>query len=364
MKIMFDLGHPAHVHYFRNAIRELEQKGHKVLVTARDKEMTHALLKLYSIPFHSRGTGASSLFGKGLYFAKALKILSRLARTFQPDLFVSFASPYCAQVSKIFRKPHIAFADTEHAKLNALFVLPCTDLMVTPERYRVDHGKKQLRFNGLIELAYLHPKRYTPDASVKELLGVRADESYAIVRFVSWRAIHDVGHRGFTLEKKIRLVEELSKHLRVFVSSEDELPAELSAHRMQIPFTRIHDALAHASLFVGESGTMSTEAALVGTPAVNVSTSATAIGTFQAIADYGLMHVIPDNDKAIAKSLEIVTNPNSQYMAQSQLERLFDDYIDVTDFMVRLIEGYPGSADPNLSVHHLDRSFASAGSSR
>jgi hypothetical protein len=39
MKVLIDIGHPAHVHFFRNAIRELESKGHAVKVTARDKEV-------------------------------------------------------------------------------------------------------------------------------------------------------------------------------------------------------------------------------------------------------------------------------------------------------------------------------------
>ncbi len=43
MKILIDMGHPAHVHSFRNAIRELEKRGHSVKVTARDKDV--ALLK-------------------------------------------------------------------------------------------------------------------------------------------------------------------------------------------------------------------------------------------------------------------------------------------------------------------------------
>jgi predicted glycosyltransferase len=29
MKVLIDIGHPAHVHFFRNAIRELEGRGHE-----------------------------------------------------------------------------------------------------------------------------------------------------------------------------------------------------------------------------------------------------------------------------------------------------------------------------------------------
>ena len=49
MKVLFDLGHPAHVHYFKNLIELLQKHGHKVLVIARKKDVTQKLLKNYKI---------------------------------------------------------------------------------------------------------------------------------------------------------------------------------------------------------------------------------------------------------------------------------------------------------------------------
>ena len=102
------------------------------------------------------------------------------------------------------------------------------------------------------ELAYLHPKRFTPKP-VWDLLGIEPDTRFAIVRFVKWDAFHDtqlVG--GFTLEQKCELIARLSKHLRVFISSESELPADLEPYRIHIPIDRMHDVQAAAALFVGE----------------------------------------------------------------------------------------------------------------
>ena len=39
MKILFDLGHPAHVHYFKNLIKLLEKNGNQVLIIARKKTL-------------------------------------------------------------------------------------------------------------------------------------------------------------------------------------------------------------------------------------------------------------------------------------------------------------------------------------
>ncbi|MFW5804449.1 MAG: DUF354 domain-containing protein, partial [bacterium] len=35
MKILIDIGHPAHVHYFKNFITKMSQKGHSFIVIAR-----------------------------------------------------------------------------------------------------------------------------------------------------------------------------------------------------------------------------------------------------------------------------------------------------------------------------------------
>ena len=81
MRILFDLGHPAHVHYFKFLIRLLEKNGNQVLIVARGKDVTHRLLKNYGIPYLSRGKGSKSLLGKFFYLFKANRLLYLLRRT-------------------------------------------------------------------------------------------------------------------------------------------------------------------------------------------------------------------------------------------------------------------------------------------
>jgi predicted glycosyltransferase len=40
MNILIDIGHPAHVHLFKNFAWIMQKKGHKTLFTAREKEHT------------------------------------------------------------------------------------------------------------------------------------------------------------------------------------------------------------------------------------------------------------------------------------------------------------------------------------
>ena len=58
--------------------------------------------------------------------------------------------------------------------------------------------------------------------------------------------------------------------MRVFISSESELPADLEPYRIHIPIEQMHHVQAAAALFVGESATMASESVCLGTPAIYI----------------------------------------------------------------------------------------------
>jgi predicted glycosyltransferase len=45
MKLLFDVGHPAHVHFFKNFIWEMKKRGHEILITASKKDIALELLE-------------------------------------------------------------------------------------------------------------------------------------------------------------------------------------------------------------------------------------------------------------------------------------------------------------------------------
>lgn len=68
MKILVDIGHPGHVHPFKYFIRDVEKRGHSVLITAENKEMTLDLLSKYHfnyIPVGEQKTGKANLIIDG-----------------------------------------------------------------------------------------------------------------------------------------------------------------------------------------------------------------------------------------------------------------------------------------------------------
>ncbi|MEA2015874.1 MAG: DUF354 domain-containing protein [Actinomycetota bacterium] len=347
MKILIDIGHPAHVHYFRNFIKIMEKKGHRFLIVSRDKEIEHYLLNSYNIPFIGRGKGGKSVFGKIIYLLKADYLIFKYALKFKPDIFLSFGSTYASHVTFLRRKQHIAFDDTEHAKLEHIMYKPFASVILTPSCFYKNLGKKQIRFNGYMELCYLHPNYFTPDPSILDLLGVKKGEKYVIMRFVSWSASHDIGHSGLSLEMKRKTVKEFSKHAKIFISSEGELPDDLKQYQIKIPPERMHDALAFATLLYGESSTMASECACLGTPAIFHDNNGRGY-TDEEESKYRLVfnysESLADQKISIQKGVELLNTPNLKQEWQKRRQKMLSDKIDVTAFMVWFIENYPESA--------------------
>ena len=342
MKILVDIGHPAHVHYFRNFISIMQGKGHKFLVSARDKEVTHSLLDHHQIEYVSRGTGRKGFIGKLFYLIEADYKLFKLAKKFKPDLSLSFGSAYAAQVSKLLGVPHIAFDDTEHAKLEHLMYVHFTNCILTPNPFKKDFGDKHIKFDGSMDIAYLHPKYYESNIKYLEELKL-VGKTYFFLRFVKWDATHDIGQSGISVEGKNKIIKLLTKYGEVLISSEDNLPSEFRKYIYQGDPFKIHTIIQYSSLFIGESGSMATEAAVLGTPSIMVNTSAKYFGVFEHISKFGNLFYYDNDIPAIEKIKDLLSNHDFKKNSIKNAQEYIQQSINLTDFMVWFIENYPNS---------------------
>lgn len=270
MNILFVSGHPAQVHNFRNTRAELIKDGHKVFWLTTPKDIATNLLDTYNIPYQRLRKPSKGLISKAWAMARNVIWEMRYLRRNKIDIAITRTCPYTTVAAKLCGVKHIIIDDTEHAAKKVKILSNRAETILLPECFWFQLRKDEIRFPGNIEIHYLHPKRFTPSL-VWDLLGIEPNTQFAIVRFVKWDAWHDtqlVG--GFTLDQKRELIARLQKHMRVFISSESELPADLKPYRIQIPIERMHDVQAAASLFVGESATMASESVCLGTPAIYI----------------------------------------------------------------------------------------------
>lgn len=336
MKFLIDIGHPGHVHFFKNFILEMQKKGHEFLVVARDKECTLDLLDKSKIKYVKRPFGSSNLFGKAINLIKTDMFLYKIAKKFKPDVLLGINNPYAAQTSCFIGKKSIIFNDTEHAKLNNFITYPFANYVCTPSCYKKRIQKKQISYDGYHEFAYLHPKRFKPNSKVLKEIGLKKKDKFFVLRFVSWEASHDIGHKGFSYNAKRKLVRFLEQHGRVIITSEKKLPEEFEKYRFNINPEKVHDVLAFAAMYIGEGGTMASEAAVLGVPSIYVNTLHMGY-TDELNKRYGLVFQSTNIDKIIAKAGEILQNKDNGY--EKRHKQLLKDKIDVTKWMINFVEG-------------------------
>lgn len=341
MKILIDIGHPAHIHYFKHTVKILQKKGYDFLFVVRERDSTIELIRDLGFKYISRGSGGSNLISKLLFLPATDFRLYRIAKAFKPNLFLSFGSPYAAQAAWLMRKPHIAFDDTERAVFEHILYRPFSDVILSPSCYNAKLSRNHLLFDSYMELCYLHPNHFKPDPNVYKLLNIDKDEKYCVLRFISWNANHDVGQRGLNNDDKIKIVNELNKYCKVFISSEQALPEYLSKYKLNIHPSKLHDVLNYASLYIGEGGTTASESAVLGTPAIYVNTLSA--GLFEDEMKYGLLYHLLDIDEVIDKAKEILSNENPKSEYVRKRTALLSDKFDTTAFMVWFIENFPDS---------------------
>jgi uncharacterized protein len=344
MKILFNMAHPGQVHLFKNAIRELEKKGHKCKITVVNKDVSLKLLDVYGFEYEIVGAAKSSIFTKATELIKIEFKILKICKLFKPDILVGgVGNVYVAHIGKLIRKPSIVFDDTEHSKIEHFLMDPFATVICTPSCYRLNLGKKQVLYDGYHELAYLHPNYFTPNPRILKKLGLNEGDIFIILRFVSWNAIHDVGHIGLTLEDKRNVIHEFEKYGRVLITSEKPLQKEFKKYQINVSPEKMHHLLYYATLLYGESATMASECAVLGTHAIFCDYAGRGY-TDEEEEMYGLVYNFstPKSIKkeALNTAINLLNNKNLRQEGKRKREKLLGDKIDVTAFMVNYIENY------------------------
>jgi hypothetical protein len=336
LRIVVEVTHPAHVHFFRNAIAIWQKHGHEVAVTTREKDVTIALLDNYGIPYKvlSRvGKGKAGLIREMI--VRDCRLL-RFCREFRCDVLTGISGVFAAQVGFLLRKPAIVWDDTEHQKLSHMITYPFASAVYSPDCYTKKLGDKQHFYAGCHELAYLRPEYFTPDADIVRGLGIDVDQKYCVIRFVSWGAHHDVGQHGIETSQKVDFVEQIAKYARPYITSEGPLPDELEKYRLKIPVHHVHHVMAFASLCVGEGATMISESAVLGVPGVYINTLK--LGYIDMLEKYGLLDQTTDTAKAMEMSIARLTDEEQKTKANNAKIKLLNEKIDVTKLVVETVE--------------------------
>jgi hypothetical protein len=350
MNILIDIGHPAHVHLLKYFIWTMKEQGHKIIVTVRDIPAAKRLLKIYNIDYIQFGSKSFSLIGKAFKQLVYDKLILDLVKEHNIEIGIG-TSLTIAQVSRISKMKSFILDDDDSAvqPLFTKFVHPCADYLISPDVLNFERKKKNhITYAGYHELAYLHPDRFIPDSSVLEESGIKKGEDFFILRFNAFKAHHDFGIKGISNENKHKLINLLKENGKIFITTEKDIDSEFEEYRLKVAPDKIHSLLYYAKMFIGDSQTMTSEAAVLGTPSFRCNSFAGRISYLnEEEYKYGLAFGFKPTEfefmiRIIKQYLRV---NNLKDIWQRKRKKMLTDKIDVTSFFVKLISEFPNSVN-------------------
>lgn len=351
MRVLFDVAHPAHVHFFRHARQDLIDRGHDVLVVSRDKDVTLHLLDRLGIPHVSAGPAVTGklLRRAGELAVRVGKLVGHI-RSFRPDV-VATRNPAGVQAAWLARVPGIFDTDDGSAVgIHFRAARPFATVITTPQCLEEDFGPKHRRYPGFKALAYLHPDRFQPDASARKKLGIQAHQPLFVVRFSAHSASHDSEIRGLAPAARRSLVELLAARGEVAISDEGKQTTGFQTMGSSIPPDRFHDVLAAADLCVGDSQSVAAESAILGTPAFRLSTFSGRVDYLRVLEErYGLVrNFSPGEEAEFLDAVDRATTdlPGLRRRAEASRRRLISENVDVTSWLCGLLSEVAGEYEP------------------
>jgi len=319
--ILFDIGHPAHVHLFKNLIHYLKEKKHRVVTVSREKDVTNDLLKYYDIDAISLsrvGTYPLGMFGE--MTKRDFKIF-KLNRKYRFD--IAFGTSYSiAHLSAVTRvKSYVFEEDDDHiVPVFSLITYPFATGIVVPSC--LQHSKwrqKRIVHNSYHELAYLHPDQFLPDKGIPKKYGLEP-QSYILVRSSALKAHHDLKQKGL-MGEGWEMIQGLIKDCHVITSKEGQLDHRIAPWDM-------HQILNFSKMIISDSQTMTMEAATLGVPSIRYSSFSGRISCLEELEKtFGLTFGFkPGEEKMmINKVKELLSHPDLTGEWQQKREQMLKD---------------------------------------
>ncbi len=344
MTVLVYLGHPAHFHLFKETIKSLQSKSHQVIILIKSKDVLEKLLIDSKLPYINIAPKLKKAGKLALYFSllKRIIVLTKIIIKYKPTKLVGSVAEF-AILGKVFKIPSYVFFedDFEAVPKFAKIAGPLATYLVCPNCCSAWKWEdKKIGYNSYHELAYLHPNHFTPDESkVNKIFDL--NKRNFILRFAQLTAYHDVGKTGITTEIAQKLIDTLLPYGNIYITSERPLESQFEKYRIQISPLDIHHALYFADMYIGDSQTMTAEAAVLGTPAIRFNDFVGELSYLEELEHtfhltYGIRASEPES--LINKTKELLQINDLKKEWEHRKEKMLTKTIDFAQFMITLIE--------------------------
>lgn len=332
-KIWIDLENTPHIPFFRPVVRELQSRGHQVVLTARDAYQTCEIAQFHGMEFQCIGRHQ----GKNLA-AKAAGLVIRsgqllsYARQEKPQLALNLGSRSQNLAAKLLGIPVVEIMDYEHTVEPGLlesrwYFMPQVVQIAVAER---KNDPRVRAYRGIKEDVYVPD--FSPDESILDLLELRDakivitvrpsateahyhnSEAEVLFERVMERALATPDVKVVLLPRNKRQETQLrGAHSEWFASQQVVVPPEVVDGL---------NLIWHSDLVVSGGGTMNREAAAMGVAVYSIFRGRTG-AVDQHLADQGRLVFISSVEDVDSK-IRIEPRQNRSLPALGRSDALSD----------------------------------------
>ncbi len=267
MKVWFDITNTPHVMTFKPFINLFMRENAKIIITCRNIAQTEELLKKEKLEYVHIGSHKDGLFFK--FLATGVRTISLLnfLRREKPDLCFT-KNPSSLLSAKLCRIPSVFFSDNEKSMLNDK-IMKLATLIVTPECMGLS-AHNAIHYKGVEEGLYLYnffPQKYTkPDL-------LDPSKKNVLVRTTPLSANY---LRNVKSDPVLKFIEEVGTdpqfNILLIPRKKSEFLLKSEGISVRIPPLPIDGPVweYYCDAVVSGGGTMTREAALLGTLAISM----------------------------------------------------------------------------------------------
>ncbi len=354
MKVVIDILTPKQCMFFPKLSERLEGRGHEVLMLTRTYREVNDLLKLKGVDAEVIGRhGGGRLRGKLEASVERMGEMIPVIEEFKPDVAISFSSPELARVSFGLGIPHICINDSPHAEATAKLTIPLSERLLTPEmipkevwvRYGIQPDRI-IQYYALDPWVWLRDLK--PDGGVlkelnldrsKPILTFRMEESFAAYLLGRIRESPIISVIDKLLKERPELQMVVIPRYREHISTLREAFGGKSGN-LKVCESIIDgpSLLYYTTVFVGAGGTMNTEAALLGVPAISCYPAEPSfIESF--LINEGLIIRETSPESVVKLILKMLEDPASLRKRQTERARkLTERFEDPLEVIVGVVE--------------------------
>jgi uncharacterized protein len=280
--VWIDIDNSPHVPFFLPIIEELEKKGFKLLLTARDMYQVCDLLDFFQLRSRVKvigGHGGKNKFLKvAANCARACQLLPMIAKN-RPHLAVSHGSRAQVLVCKALGIPSVMMHDYEHSTKTGFLEAEWTITPdIIPSNAMSHHGSRTLKYPGLKEDVYV--PRFKADPSLLRDLKIAEDDLLITLRPPATEAHYHNPEAELLFAATMRLIARKSK-IRAVTLPRNNRQAEqirkdysalIKSGHVIIPDHPVDglNLIWYSDLVISGGGTMNREAAALNVPVYSI----------------------------------------------------------------------------------------------